>query len=1304
MVNIRTASGDGQVHGEADSSKRQQHEARSSMRVDAQDHKDQADAQAAAADVDASSSGSSVRTSTRDRLLPVAAGRTKSPCKRAASAAPAPAGAATAPDQGAVAAPGLQELPDAAAVAAFPQQQQQQQAVQETSTSTVSPSQQRPRGWLAMLPSPTQDDLETSNVFAADARDQTAGPSILQHVQLPSPAASAATLEQTAAADSATAAAAAQQHPGSASTGVRAPRPTPLLVGCDTPPRTTGLTSSSSRFSQGHGSGSPQQQPGSAGHASASRPPSGLQNRPAALQIQPPASPLGGGCVTPSGFLSPNAMARPYSGPPVLVDDLDLDVIDGVSNDGGTGGSNSASSSPVVNAVLRSGGLRSSRDHGDLRRTALMNQMLSPRPMMSLSTPSSGPPSLVFTGETRARCVGPLPGSGGSTPSGTAEGEGVAPSFNSTAEHLEQLLTSSVRNARGTPPAGSAASPSAAGSICNGNSGSILDRPTRSLPVTPAASRYNVAAAMGAAAGSSSTASYAPPSSSRSSSMTASPIVPPPSHGPAAALLAGSVVPSPRTPRSPLSMVLSPRPGSGMAYALQPGSASAHGTPTALPPPLFGPGVSLAPAGVSAGSSPSADLSSSAALQQPGSARTSFMSPAGSRLSAASPSPTLGVAAALAAAQQQQQLQDYTEQQQQDVQPVASAQREVDEAASEPAISLDGASASVPPQPLARRPWQQQQQQPEHLPQLLRQQLQLHDTRLGPHGESPLSPSHHSALIQQQHRGEGGLRSSPTRPTPLVPPALAAAAAAVHAVRRADAAASAAAAADEAAAAACEVEDVGPRSDVHEWLDQHSWRFSYELPTHLRDAAEFARDSSSSSSGNGNIGHGLVSIITPHNAVSVTAAGPFAGSPPQGGSSRSSSRGSGGGRYGSTAVGARHRQHLAGSFDRSAGAGEEQGLQLQQLGDLASRLERFLPRAAAERSPHASSAAEVPGFDSSYQQLQGVTALRGPAAADESSRMDQDCLDTQQHSSGYGCAAASSSECCDAAPAACGSSFQVLASSRAEVATAAPASAAASSSVIMCTAAQQQQQQQQQQDNAEPHASSSSSRPGGSSVRLLSPGSHRYTAGSPVAADCCCCTCAPTSPVLPAAEAAAAEGMQAVGVEGLGGCSSDAAAAADDERWAAPAAAVEEAGVQLSPARSWQQQLQDGTPAAALHVQRQQQQRQALLQQPVQLGRAAAACAGAADTWDAPTAGFVDSTRASDSAAAAAAAAAADASACVDCDVVGSEYGRKLSAGVLLRDGAYVSQLLASLPGVDARSPHVQHAVRELQGNDVTMM
>ncbi|WIA31074.1 hypothetical protein OEZ86_001102 [Tetradesmus obliquus] len=266
MVNIYTASGDGQVHGEADSSKRQQHEARSSMRVDAQDHKDQADAQAAAADVDASSSGSS-----------------------------------------------------------------------------------------------------------------------------------------TAAADSATAAAAAQQHPGSASTGVRAPRPTPLLVGCDTPPRTTGLTSSSSRFSQGHGSGSPQQQPGSAGHASASRPPSGLQNRPAALQIQPPASPLGGGCVTPSGFLSPNAMARPYSGPPVLVDDLDLDVIDGVSNDGGTGGSNSASSSPVVNAVLRSGGLRSSRDHGDLRRTALMNQMLSPRPMMSLSTPSSGPPSLVFTGETRAR-------------------------------------------------------------------------------------------------------------------------------------------------------------------------------------------------------------------------------------------------------------------------------------------------------------------------------------------------------------------------------------------------------------------------------------------------------------------------------------------------------------------------------------------------------------------------------------------------------------------------------------------------------------------------------------------------------------------------------------------------------------------------------------------------------------------------------------------------------------------------------------------------------------------------------------
>lgn len=177
--------------------------------------------------------------------------------------------------------------------------------------------------------------------------------------------------------------------------------------------------------------------------------------------------------------------------------------------------------------------------------------------------------------------------------------------------------------------------------------------------------------------------------------------------------------------------------------------------------------------------------------------------------------------------------------------------------------------------------------------------------------------------------------------------------------------------------------------------------------------------------------------------------------------------------------------------------------------------------------------------------------------------------------------------------------------------------------------------------------------------------------------------------------------MRAVRVEGLGdgSCSSGAAAAAD-EHLAVPAAAVEEAGVQLSPARSWQQQLRDGTPAAALQVQRQQQQRQALLQQPMQLETAAAVCAGAADTQVEPTAGYVDSTRASDAAADAAAAASAH----VRDDVVPRECEGQFSAGALLRDGVYVSKLLASLPGVDARSPHVQHAVRELQGNAVTMM
>jgi hypothetical protein len=146
--------------------------------------------------------------------------------------------------------------------------------------------------------------------------------------------------------------------------------------------------------------------------------------------------------------------------------------------------------------------------------------------------------------------------------------------------------------------------------------------------------------------------------------------------------------------------------------------------------------------------------------------------------------------------------------------------------------------------------------------------------------------------------------------------------------------------------------------------------------------------------------------------------------------------------------------------------------------------------------------------------------------------------------------------------------------------------------------------------------------------------------------------------------------------------------------------------VQLSPARSWQQQLlHDGVPAAALHVRNQQRQRQVLLRQQMEVGAVAAYCpCTTEDTQDAPaapTAGWFDSSGVSAEAAAAAGAwtnklSSEHAAAADDDDA-------KLSVGMLLRDGVYVRQLLASLPGVDARSPHVQHAVRELQGGDETV-
>ncbi|KAF6255219.1 hypothetical protein COO60DRAFT_238063 [Scenedesmus sp. NREL 46B-D3] len=173
--------------------------------------------------------------------------------------------------------------------------------------------------------------------------------------------------------------------------------------------------------------------------------------------------------------------------------------------------------------------------------------------------------------------------------------------------------------------------------------------------------------------------------------------------------------------------------------------------------------------------------------------------------------------------------------------------------------------------------------------------------------------------------------------------------------------------------------------------------------------------------------------------------------------------------------------------------------------------------------------------------------------------------------------------------------------------------------------------------------------------------------------------------------------------------------------------AVEEAGVQLSPAGSFQQQLHDGTsPAAALHVRGGQRQRQAVMQvqQQTHLGAAAAAaaCVGALrdanslasavlsctqDAVAAPLpAGCFGVSEVSGMARESLIAAAAAAPAAGDCrdDAAGggsaAAVGRAAaSVQALLQDGVYVAELLASLPGVDAGSAHVQHAVRQLQGD-----
>jgi len=496
-----------------------------------------------------------------------------------------------------------------------------------------------------------------------------------------------------------------------------------------------------------------------------SRRPAGMQRPTVLIPPSPPAafySPVAQPMASPA-----SALAHPYSGGVYSIDELPLDVIDDIPGVDACG--LSTSSSPTISGVNNSRGiagshLRSSRDQ-DLRRHALLNmQLLSPGIQAggahitaasnagggALSITAEGPvPGLLpgmFTGSTRARA---LPGSNSSLQSA-----GNANDHYTSTDSPEALqMVQALRLSRGSTP-----SPAPNGS------------PARPRSATTAATPR---AAVGGASGGSSAAG--------------SP-VPPASHGPAAALLAGSVLPSPRTPHSPLSVALSPSLHSARVL-------SGQGTP--LPGPLFGGGFGLVAPGTAASPGTSPGTSTVAA---PSSTTSSCCTGSGT-----------GIAPAAGRSSTQQA-------------PGGVARRFT--------------SSSPTPGATAGSDMQQQQGEAAQMPpptqmqQLLRQQVMQHDTRFGPHGGSPLSPSHHQAVLPP--RADALL--SPTCPTPLVPPALMAAGS--RNGQLADATAAAAAVAPSGAApAGRSAGDVGHLS-IHEWLDHQSWRLPYEVPQGLRDAAD----------------------------------------------------------------------------------------------------------------------------------------------------------------------------------------------------------------------------------------------------------------------------------------------------------------------------------------------------------------------------------------------------------------------------------------------------------------------------------
>eukprot|EP00775_Hariotina_reticulata_P004973 gene4973-5214_t len=447
--------------------------------------------------------------------------------------------------------------------------------------SGTSPSQQRPRGWQAMLcPSPRLDQEGSSveNVEGFDAAGTSgnlnrrlpppliaygsAGDSCLAGTQ-PGSSARESTSEPELAAERAVTV-----------NSSKAGRPAPLTVpavqsNMSSPDPQHGIADHADNgFQPGVApaqAGDPEDMggsPGAAGQDDNSLPRGtggAQQHRRMTVVIpscEPPLSPLP---QTPSS-------ARPYSGPTLYADELDLEAIDGVSVDSlGISASSSPSTTAPGSAASgssfggrSSAGLRTSRDH-DLRRAALMNHMLSPRPNAPMSVSDTGTGAM-FTGS----CSRPR-GSGGQQQAGETV-EAAAPDIpaggaGSTNNEEALQLMQVLRLSRGPSPS-LTSSPitggpgSAPGSIL----GSVR---SRSLPGTPAGLAPAVPA----------------PGSSRGTSMGSSPLAPPLSQGGAAALLAGSVVASPRTPRSPLSIVFSPRSGQ-RSVGHAPGASL-------LPPPLF---------------------------------------------------------------------------------------------------------------------------------------------------------------------------------------------------------------------------------------------------------------------------------------------------------------------------------------------------------------------------------------------------------------------------------------------------------------------------------------------------------------------------------------------------------------------------------------------------------------------------------------------------------------------------------------------------------------------------------------------